>query len=139
MEIMDKCLQVNPDAIHAHEKDGKAEPIHLAIYKNRDMKIIKYLFEKGAKINTENLCYALEYNKPMVVKYLFENGSKITEENAGKILRVAVDSYKGNNIMEIMDKCLQANPDAIHEKFGTNEAIHVALRENRDIKIVQYL
>eukprot|EP01084_Bolivina_argentea_P037025 68450_1 len=46
-----------------------------------------------------------------------------------RILRGAVEYYKGNNIMEIMDKCLK----------GDNEAIHFALRENRDIKFVQYL
>eukprot|EP01084_Bolivina_argentea_P037020 68445_1 len=112
MEIMDKCLKVNPNAIH--EKDsGNDEPIHLALCENRDIKIVEYLFEKG---------------------------SKITKENAGKIFRGAVQYYKGNNIMEIMDKCLKVNPDAIHAKDANKEEpIHLAIINYRDIKIVQYL
>eukprot|EP01084_Bolivina_argentea_P085219 154016_1 len=86
------------------------------------------------------LHYALRNNQPMIVEYLFEKGSKITEKNSEEILRVAVQSYKGNNIMEILDKCLKVNPDAIHEKnYVEDEAIHLALSENRDIKIVQCL
>ncbi len=64
----------------------------------------------------------------------------VSNKNAGEIFNVAFNNYKGNDVMEIMDKCLKENRNAIHEKGShEQEPIRLAVLHNRDIKIVQYL
>eukprot|EP01084_Bolivina_argentea_P119924 212612_1 len=114
-------------------KENAEKILNVAVeyYKgNNIMEIMDKCVERYDRFGTSDdpLYYALLNNQPMIVEYLFEKGSKITKENAEKILNVAVEHYEANNIMEIMDKCLKVNHDAIHDRFGTrNDPLYYAL------------
>jgi ankyrin repeat protein len=89
-------------------------------YKEREMKIIKYLIEKGANVNAKNnddgdtpLHYACYNDNTEIVKYLFEKGANIYEK-----------SFKGDTALHyacdkgILDmiKFLVENGASIHDK-----------------------
>lgn len=141
LETAESLVNQNPEIIHV--KTGLGEtPLHYLVVENQ-IDAVKFLFEKGAEINTVNECGDTPLSQAVMLGYveltgwLLEKGANLDIVNnvGDPLIHCAIRS--GN--VKVM-KLLVSKGLSLHEKNSVSETpLHESAKDDEYLEVTKYL